>query len=176
VVAAEASLPRLQRMAGLVERWGATSVRLVGADARRPPFGRLFDSVLLDAPCTGLGTLSRHPDIRWRTMERDVLRHARRQRELLESVATLVRPGGKLVYSVCSGEPEEGEQIVRAFLDGHPEFSLAPLAGRVTRFADGGYASTRPERDGGDAFFAAVVIKQGGAAARPLEPPSLAPK
>ena len=157
VVAAEASLPRLQRMVGLVERWGATSVRLVGADARRPPFGRLFDSVLLDAPCTGLGTLSRHPDIRWRTMERDVLRHARRQRELLESVATLVRPGGKLVYSVCSGEPEEGEQIVRAFLDVHSELSLAPLPGWAARFADDGYASTRPERDGGDAFFVATM-------------------
>ena len=157
MVAAEASLPRLQRMVGLVERWGATSVRLVGADARRPPFGRLFDSVLLDAPCTGLGTLSRHPDIRWRTMERDVLRHARRQRELLESVATLVRPGGKLVYSVCSGEPEEGEQIVRAFLDVHSELSLAPLPGWAARFADDGYASTRPERDGGDAFFVATM-------------------
>jgi 16S rRNA (cytosine967-C5)-methyltransferase len=157
VVAAEASLPRLQRMAGLVERWGATSVRLVGADARRPPFGCLFDSVLLDAPCTGLGTLSRHPDIRWRTVERDVLRQARRQRELLDSVAALVRPGGRLVYSVCSGEPEEGEGIVRAFLDAHSEFSLAPLAGWAARFAEGGYACTRPERDGGDAFFAAVM-------------------
>jgi 16S rRNA (cytosine967-C5)-methyltransferase len=167
VVAAEASLPRLQRMAGLVERWGATSVWLVGADARRPPFGRLFDSVLLDAPCTGLGTLSRHPDIRWRTVERDVLRHAHRQQKLLESVATLVRPGGKLVYSVCSGEPEEGEQIVRAFLDVHPEFSLASLPGWAARFAEGGYASTRPERDGGDAFFAAVLHRAGGVAARP---------
>ena len=157
VVAAEASLPRLRRMAGLVERWGATSVRLVGADARRPPFGCLFDSVLLDAPCTGLGTLARHPDIRWRTVERDVLRHARRQRGLLESVATLVRPGGKLVYSVCSGEPEEGEGILRAFLDVHSDYSVAPLAGWAARFAESGYACTRPERDGGDAFFAAVM-------------------
>lgn len=155
VVAAEASLPRLQRMAGLVERWGVTSVRLVGADARRPPFGRVFDSVLLDAPCTGLGTLSRHPDIRWRTAERDILRHARRQRELLESVAALVRPGGRLVYSVCSGEPEEGEQVVAAFLQAHPEFSLGPLPDWAAGFAEGGGASTRPERDGGDAFFVA---------------------
>ena len=167
VVAAEASLPRLQRMAGLVERWGATSVWLVGADARQPPFGHLFDSVLLDAPCTGLGTLSRHPDIRWRTVERDVLRHAHRQRKLLESVATLVRPGGKLVYSVCSGEPEEGEQIVRAFLDVHPAFSLAPLPDWAARFAEGGYASTRPERDGGDAFFAAPLHRAEGRCGAP---------
>jgi 16S rRNA (cytosine967-C5)-methyltransferase len=157
VVAAEASLPRLQRMAGLVERWGATSVRLVAADARRPPFGRLFDSVLLDAPCTGLGTLSRHPDIRWRSVERDVLRHARRQRELLEGVAALVRPGGKLVYSVCSGEPEEGEQVVGAFLEDRPEFALAPLPDWAAPFAERGYACTRPERDGGDAFVVAAL-------------------
>jgi 16S rRNA (cytosine967-C5)-methyltransferase len=155
VVAAEASLPRLGRMAGLVERWGAPSVRLVGADARRPPFRRLFDSVLLDAPCTGLGTLSRHPDIRWRTAERDLVRHSRRQRELLESVAACVRPGGRLVYSVCSGEPEEGEQIVAAFLQAHPEFRPAALPDWAASFAEGGYASTRPERDGGDAFFVA---------------------
>jgi 16S rRNA (cytosine967-C5)-methyltransferase len=72
-------------------------------------------------------------------------------------VATLVRPGGRLVYSVCSGEPEEGERIVRAFLEVHSEFGLAPRPGWAARFAEDGYASTRPERDGGDAFFAAAM-------------------
>ena len=157
VTGAEASLPRLRRMAGLVARWGGGNVRLVGADARRPPFGRPFDSVLLDAPCTGLGTLARHPDIRWRTNERDLVRHAQRQRELLESVSALVRPGGRLVYSVCSGEPEEGERVVGAFRESHPAFAPAPLPGWAAPFADGGYASTRPERDAGDAFFVAAL-------------------
>jgi 16S rRNA (cytosine967-C5)-methyltransferase len=162
VVGAEASPPRLQRMAGLVERWGATTVRLVGADARQPPFRRFFDSVLLDAPCTGLGTLARHPDIRWRTAAGDLLRHARRQQELLESVARLVRPGGRLVYSVCSAEPEEGEQIVESFLEGHPEFALAPLPDWAAPFADRGCARTRPEAHGGDAFFAAPLRRAPG--------------
>jgi len=157
VVGAEASLPRLERMAGLVARWGATTVRLVGADARRPPFAGLFDSVLLDAPCTGLGTVARHPDIRWRTTERDVVRHALRQRELIGSVAALVAPGGGLVYSVCSGEPEEGEEVVGAFLEGHREFARAPLPAWAAPFAEAGYARTRPERDGGDAFFVAPL-------------------
>jgi 16S rRNA (cytosine967-C5)-methyltransferase len=159
VVAAEASPDRLRRMAGLVARWGATTVRLVGADARRPPFAASFDSVLLDAPCTGLGTLGRHPDIRWRTAEKDIVRHARRQRELLEGVAGLVRPGGRLVYSVCSGEPEEADDVVDAFLGAHPEFSPAPLPAWAESFADGGRARTRPERDGGDAFFAVPLRK-----------------
>jgi 16S rRNA (cytosine967-C5)-methyltransferase len=157
VVGAEASLSRLRRMARLIARWGATTVGLVAADARRPPFAGSFDSVLLDAPCTGLGTLARHPDIRWRTAERDILRHAGRQRELLEGVAGVVRPGGRLVYSVCSGEPEEGDEVVDAFLRDHPEFTPAPLPAWAQPFADGGRARTRPERDGGDAFFAAVL-------------------
>ena len=175
VVGAEASLPRVRRMATLVARWGATTIALVAADARRPPFAGSFDSVLLDAPCSGLGTLARHPDIRWRTDERDILRHAGRQRELLEGVAGLVRPGGRLVYSVCSGEPEEGDQMVDAFLAAHAEFGLSPLPSWAQPFADRGRAHTRPERHGGDAFFVAVFIKQGGAAARPPETPSLAP-
>jgi len=165
VVGAEPSLRRLERLAGLVARWGAPGVRLVGADARRPPFAALFDSVLLDAPCTGLGTLARHPDIRWRTTERDIARHAHRQRELLESVSALVRPGGRLVYSVCSGEPEEGEHVVEAFLQAHPQFSPASLPEWAAPFAERRYAASRPERDGGDSFFVAVLIAQGDAAA-----------
>ncbi|PYQ06441.1 MAG: hypothetical protein DMF82_06260 [Acidobacteria bacterium] len=157
VIAAEASLPRLARMAALVARWGATNARLVGADALRPPFTALFDSVLLDAPCTGLGTLARHPDIRWRTRESDILRHAERQRAMLESVSSLVRPGGRLVYSVCSGEPEEGERVVTAFRQKHLEFGPAPLSDWAMSFQERDYAGTRPERDGGDAFFAAVL-------------------
>jgi 16S rRNA (cytosine967-C5)-methyltransferase len=160
VVAAEASPSRLPRMAELVARWRADRVRLLGADALRPPFRATFDSVLLDAPCTGLGTIGRHPDIRWRTQPRDVVRHARRQRELLESLAALVRPGGRLVYAVCSGEPEEGEEVVRGFLAGRTEFVLAPLPAWAAPFAEAGLARTRPERDGGDAFFAAVMERR----------------
>ncbi|PYQ17560.1 MAG: hypothetical protein DMF80_00270 [Acidobacteria bacterium] len=161
VLAAEASPSRLCRMAELVAHWKSDRVWLLGADARRPPFRGGFDSVLLDAPCTGLGTIGRHPDIRWRTRPRDVVRQARRQRELLESVATLVRPGGRLVYAVCSGEPEEGEDVVRGFLASHVQFALAALPGWAAPFGEGGFACTRPERDGGDLFFAAVMARGG---------------
>jgi 16S rRNA (cytosine967-C5)-methyltransferase len=150
VIAAEASPTRLRRLADLVVRWGANTVRVVGADAERPPFSRGFDSVLLDAPCTGLGTLGRHPDIRWRTTEKDVSRQAARQQRLIVSVSALVRPGGRLVYSVCSSEPEEGEQVV-----------AAPLPAWAEPFAERGAAVTRPERDGGDAFFAATLRRSG---------------
>jgi len=157
VVAAERSLTRLRTMAALVGRWGATNVHLIGADALQPPFVTPFDTVLLDAPCTGLGTIARHPDIRWRLQPGDLQRHARRQGALLESLAPLVRAGGRLVYATCSSEPEENEEVVTAFLSRHPEFRPLPLPGWARVFADGPYARTSPEDHGGDAFFAAVL-------------------
>lgn len=157
VIAGEVSPTRLATLASLVARWGASNVHVVGADARRPPFTHVFDAVLLDAPCSGLGTLGRHPDIRWRARGGDLSRHARRQRELLEGVAPLVAPGGTLVYATCSIEPEENEQVVDPFLDAHPEFAPGPRPPWAERFADGRFLRTRPERDGGDGFFVAPL-------------------
>ena len=157
VVGAELSSRRLRVMDALVRRWGATGVRLVGEDAGRAPFRGTFDSVLLDAPCSGLGTLGRNPDIKWKITDADVLRHAGRQRELLSSVSGLVKPGGRLVYSVCSTEPEEGEDVVMSFLGEAALFQPAPLPGWVSPFSDGRFARVLPERDGGDGFFVAAL-------------------
>jgi 16S rRNA (cytosine967-C5)-methyltransferase len=85
------------------------------------------DAVLVDAPCTGLGVLSRHAELRWERRESDVARLSAVQRELLEAAAAWVRPGGRLVYSTCSILTEENEAIVRAFLERHPEFRAEPL-------------------------------------------------
>jgi 16S rRNA (cytosine967-C5)-methyltransferase len=157
VVAAERSLPRLRTLETLRTRRGAANVHAVGADALRPPFAAPFDTVLLDAPCSGLGTLGRHPDIRWRCGPGELGRQSKRQRALLESVAAFVAEGGRLVYATCSSEPEENEQVVASFLGRHPEFHPAPLPDWAHGFADGPYARTRPEAHGGDAFFAAVL-------------------
>jgi 16S rRNA (cytosine967-C5)-methyltransferase len=159
VVAADISPARLVTMAALVTRWGAANVHTVGADARRPPVGRPLQAVLLDAPCSGLGTLGRHPDIRWRARATDLSGHARRQRELLEGVAPLVTAGGTLVYATCSLEPEENEEVVEPFLEAHPEFTRAPVPAWADAFRDGRFLRTRPERDGGDGFFAAPLTR-----------------
>lgn len=157
VIAAEASLRRVRTAADLVGRWGSSNVHVVAADAERPPFARTFDAVLLDAPCSGLGTLGRRPDIRWRLAAADIDRHAERQRRLLLSLAPFVKPGGKLVYSVCSAEPEEGELAVQSLLASRGEFHAEPLPAWAAAFADGAAARTSPERDMGDAFYAVVL-------------------
>jgi 16S rRNA (cytosine967-C5)-methyltransferase len=155
IVAGEASRRRLRTLCALSARWGATNVALVGADARRPPFARPFDSVLLDAPCSGLGTLARNPDIRWRLRPEDVVRHASGQRELLEALCGLVRPGGRLVYATCSVEDEETDHVLLPFLAAHPEFEPEELPAWARSFAVGAFVRMSPSLHRGDAFFAA---------------------
>jgi 16S rRNA (cytosine967-C5)-methyltransferase len=116
-----------------------------------------FDRVLVDAPCTGTGTLRRNPEIRWRITEQDILALQALQLRILRNSAKAVRGGGRLVYSTCSVEPEENEQVVARFLDeesGWKRVSLAVAAGLQSE--DGG-ARTWPQRDGADGFFIAAL-------------------
>ena len=85
-----------------------------------------FDRVLLDAPCSGLGVLRRNPDGKWHRRPEDIFRCAKGQKSLLHTLAPLVSPGGLLIYSVCSTEPEENQGVIQAFLARHPDFALAP--------------------------------------------------
>jgi 16S rRNA (cytosine967-C5)-methyltransferase len=159
VVAAEVSKRRVRTLAALAKRWGTANVRVVGGDGRRPPFAARFDAVLLDAPCSGLGTLGRHPDIRWRALPEDLGRHREVQSALLEASAGLVAAGGRLVYATCSAEPEENEEVVLPFLERHPEFRPATAPPWAAAFVEGPWVRTRPERDRGDAFSAAVLAR-----------------
>jgi 16S rRNA (cytosine967-C5)-methyltransferase len=124
IVASDLYDHRLRTMKELNARLAVDQIRLVQLDATRElPFEpESFDLVLLDAPCTGLGTLQRHPEIKWRLTEAKIGELAELQKRLLANAAQQVRPGGLLVYSVCSTEPEEGEDIISWFRNEHAEF------------------------------------------------------
>jgi 16S rRNA (cytosine967-C5)-methyltransferase len=125
VIAADIARARVRRLAENLQRAGSGSEYPVVADAERPPV-RPVAAVVLDAPCLGTGTFARHPDARWRVSPEALATLVRRQGTLLDAAATAVAPGGFLVYSTCSLEPEENQEQVDAFLDRHPEFRREP--------------------------------------------------
>jgi 16S rRNA (cytosine967-C5)-methyltransferase len=120
----------------------------------------IFDRVLLDAPCSGLGVLRRNPDAKWNLSEKQINRHRQRQLGFLNNLAHLVKPSGILVYVVCSNEQEENEDVVKDFLDGHPEFVQDPRTGALSPktgvlITRQGYLKTSPFPDNMDGFFSA---------------------
>lgn len=165
VVAVDRNADRLKRVAENLARLRLTA-EVVTADARSWNDRRTFDAVLLDAPCSATGTFRRHPDVLWAAAPGDIASLAEVQTRMLDSAAARVKPGGRLVYCVCSLEPEEGEAQVRGFLARHPEFALAPVTA-----GEGGApaASVSPEGwlrilphhlEGGiDGFFAARMVR-----------------
>jgi 16S rRNA (cytosine967-C5)-methyltransferase len=154
IVAADRSESRIHMVRENAHRTGRP-VQLVVADALHPPFSDI-DAVLLDVPCTGTGTLSRHPDARWRLSEESIDELARLQEDMLASTASVVAPGGLLVYSTCTLEPEENEERIGAFLKAHPDFQMASTAAVPAGHRDlQGCLSVRPQDTGFDGAFAA---------------------
>jgi len=149
IVAGDVRGRRIDLLRQTVARSGAPNIFIVRADAAGPlPFGRVFDRVLLDAPCSGLGTVRRDPDIKWGRKEQDLPQLAATQAAMLEQAAGVVVAGGTIVYATCSSEPEENDEVVQAFLSSHPEFRMV---GEPFR--------TLPFRDGLEAFFAAMLVQ-----------------
>ena len=164
VTAVDRNFAGLKNARRLCGRLRHRNVQFVQADTSSPlPLARSFDCVLLDAPCTGLGTLREHPEIRWRVGPNDPARIAVLQLQMLTNAAALVRPGGAIVYSVCSLAPEEGQDVVGAFLDMHPAFQLDLHASSYAAFKDlvdkQGMMRTRPDLGGLDGFFAARLVR-----------------
>jgi len=164
VIASDVRAKRVALLRETVRISGAGCVRVTHVPASGAlPFAPVFDRVLVDAPCSGLGTIRRDPDIRWRRFESDLEKLATDQRALLERAAPVVRPGGRLVYATCSSEPEENEQVVDAFLSHHPEFAAADLRMDAPLLHplldDRGMLRTLPFAHRLEAFFAAAVVR-----------------
>jgi 16S rRNA (cytosine967-C5)-methyltransferase len=151
---------KLQQIKGACERLGLKNVRLLAMDSSSMD-QLAADRVLLDAPCSGLGTLAKKPDAKWKRDVSDILKLIRLQKELLENAARLVRPGGVLVYSTCTTEPEENQERIREFLGNHPEFHLEPATPYVSTALVNpeGFVETFPHRHGMDGSFAARLVR-----------------
>ena len=167
IIAGDLRERRVGLLRDTVMRSGTRSVHVTRLDATRLPFDAAFDLVLLDAPCSGLGTIRRDPEIRWRRTEADLHVLAAAQRVLLESAAGTVKPGGRLVYATCSSEREENEAVVEAFLADHPTFAVRPVelrgtapAGSAPLVTPAGYLRTRPDQHQLEGFFAAILHRR----------------
>ena len=169
VYAFDVSARRLGRLRPRLARSGLSNVHPQAiASERDPRVKRLsgkIDRVLVDAPCTGLGTLRRNPDLKWRQTEAAVAELAAKQRAILDGAAGLVRAGGRLLYATCSLLAEENEQVVRDFLDRDARFRLVPARTALTAARielppgdpDDEYLRLRPDVHGTDGFFGALM-------------------
>ena len=162
VLAGDIHPHRAQTMQRLAEKQRAR-IRVILYDATNAlPFsGNPFDRVLLDAPCSGTGTLRRNPEIRYRLTTEDIGHLSQQQRAMITNAANVVRPGGRFIYSTCSVEPEENEAVVDDFLATHAEFAKIPLAAPKASITSDGYVRTWPHRDGCDGFFIACLERRG---------------
>ena len=156
VIASDRSTQRLARLLDNRARLEATNVLVAVGDARFPVV-REMDAVLIDVPCTGTGTFRRHPDARWRLKVSDLSVMGALQASILRAAADVVKPGGLLIYSTCSLEPEENELQIEDFLSRNPEWKLEPPpAGAVPpETIDGGFLRVLPQIHGSDGAFAA---------------------
>jgi len=166
VIAMDLNFNGLKNARDLARRLRHRNIEYVRADlAAAPPLApSSVEYVILDAPCTGLGTLREHPEIKWRLKPTDPARMAAIQSRMLENAAALVRRGGAIVYSVCSLAPEEGEGVVDAFLARHHDFEIDRAVASREEFRDvinaRGFMKTRPDLGGLDGFFAARLIRR----------------
>lgn len=165
VVALDRSAARLKRVDENLQRTQMTA-EIVAADAAVWEDARTFDAILLDAPCSATGTFRRHPDVLWAARPSDVASLAGVQSKILDSAADRLKPGGQLVYCVCSLEPEEGEAQVEAFLARRKDMALDPIqpgeggSPEASLTARGTLRLLPHHRDGGqDGFFAARFRK-----------------
>ncbi len=163
IVASDMNAERISRLSHFLRNSGGGDVDIVVADAAvSPPFCNWFDAVLADVPCSGLGTLRRNPEIKWRFHPAKFRSLQQTQIRIICSVSKAVRIGGFLLYSTCSTEPEENEHVVESFLRSHPEFQLVrPLYPPDIETWTGADAMVRtfPSTRLWDGFFAALMVR-----------------
>jgi 16S rRNA (cytosine967-C5)-methyltransferase len=162
VTAVDISRQKVRALRENTDRLGIVIVEPLVRDLREDPgetFRGAFDGILLDVPCSGLGTLRRNPEIKWRITAQDLHRHAVLQKRLLGVAAGCLRQGGRLAYSTCSVMSEENEAVITDFLSRHRDFRCirAPAFIPQSMVTEQGFFKTRPDRHGTDGFFGAIL-------------------
>jgi 16S rRNA (cytosine967-C5)-methyltransferase len=163
LVACDVHEHRLNVVKELAERTGVTKLETILLDAtEKLSFNEgEFDRVLVDAPCSGTGTLRRNPEIRYRLKADDFVSLSQKQKLILSNASSVVRAGGRLVYSTCSVEREENEAVIEEFLKNKKSFELIAATVKPSLLCSNGTARTWPQRDDVDGFFIAVFERKG---------------
>lgn len=167
IVAMDNDSHKLERLKAEMQRLGVENTTVRCHDLTRPisdEYHALFDRILVDAPCSGLGVLRRNPDIKWRLSKKNFRNYQKRQIQFMDHLAPCIKPSGIIVYSVCSTESEENEDVINAFLTTHSKFiidkELAYLPSQIHSLVnEKGYMKTQPHAHHMDGFFA-VVFKR----------------
>jgi 16S rRNA (cytosine967-C5)-methyltransferase len=165
ITAIDISEKKIEALRKNATRLGVTIVDTQVGDAREKQgkaFSGRFDKIIVDAPCSGLGTLRRNPEIKWRTTPEGLKKCAVLQKALMESAALYLKKGGFLIYSTCTIMPEENEEVIKDFMSHHPDFMIThPLNTINSRLVDNrGYFRSYPHRHGTDGFYGAVLVKK----------------
>lgn len=155
IIAGDKHLHRIRTVSEVFQTQGLANGRCLVLDGESGlPFqNESFERVLVDAPCSGTGTLRHNPEIRWRISASDIQELSNRQRQILTNASLVVKPGGRLIYSTCSVEPEENEAVARAFAERSTEFETVKLAVDPTLLTGSGAARTWPQHQNTDGFF-----------------------
>ncbi|WP_198120836.1 RsmB/NOP family class I SAM-dependent RNA methyltransferase [Massilia rhizosphaerae] len=173
----DVSEKRLTKLKPRLARSGLSNVHPVviahERDAKVKRLAGKIDRVLVDAPCSGMGTLRRNPDVKWRQQPEGIAELTAKQAAILDGAARLVKFGGRLVYATCSLLDDENDAIVQGFLASHPDFELVPmhkvLAEQRIPLEMGDYLKMLPHKHGTDGFFAAVLERKAAAAKTPVD-------
>jgi len=165
ILALDISHKKIGALKGMSKRLGATIIDTLVGDATLEPEKTLhgkFDRALVDAPCSGLGTLRRNPEIKWRLLPEDLESFLPLQKKILKNAGHYLKRGGTLVYSTCTIMPEENEDVVATFLSDNPGFEkINPTASISSKIIDDeGFFRTYPHRHRTDGFFGAVLVKK----------------
>lgn len=156
VLSSDVRIPPLKELKKRARKYGIKNIRTQPFNAvNDEPFTKTFDGVLVDAPCSGWGTWNRNPDARWRSSRRDVVQCATRQLKILNNVKWCVKPGGLLIYAVCTFTRPETEEVVMNFLDQHNDFKLEPFTNPLTGEKTHGQLQIWPWEGPGDGMFIA---------------------